>query len=53
MNAKDAQTAREIIRICQDLADMGFEQIIFDLSNMDEIEPSEIFGREIIPALQM
>ena len=47
------QTAEEIILLCHDLADMGFEHIIFNLPNVDEIAPLDIFGSEIIPALQI
>jgi F420-dependent oxidoreductase-like protein len=51
--APGAQTPEEILQLCHDLGAMGFEHIIFNLPNVDEIEPLEVFGRKIIPALGM
>jgi F420-dependent oxidoreductase-like protein len=39
----------KVIRSCRDLADLGIQHAIFHLPNVHEIEPLELFGREIIP----
>jgi alkanesulfonate monooxygenase len=48
--APDRTNAREIIEKCRALADIGIQQVIFNMPNVHEITPLEIFGREIIPA---
>jgi F420-dependent oxidoreductase-like protein len=45
MNAKD------VIAQCQVLAGIGVQHAIFNLPNVHEIRPLEVFGREIIPAV--
>jgi F420-dependent oxidoreductase-like protein len=44
-------TPAELIRECQRMAALGFQQVIFNMPNVQEITPLEIFGREIIPAV--
>jgi F420-dependent oxidoreductase-like protein len=44
-------SSRDVIEGCRTLAGMGFQQIIFNMPNVQEITPLEIFGREIIPAV--
>jgi hypothetical protein len=43
--------AKDVIESCRSLAEMGIQQAIFNMPNVHEIKPLEIFGREIIPAL--
>ncbi len=43
--------ARDVIGRCKALAAAGVQQAIFNLPNVQEIRPLEIFGREIIPAV--
>jgi F420-dependent oxidoreductase-like protein len=49
--APGQQTAADIIQECKELAGMGFQQAIFNMPNVQEITPLEIFVNEIIPAV--
>jgi alkanesulfonate monooxygenase SsuD/methylene tetrahydromethanopterin reductase-like flavin-dependent oxidoreductase (luciferase family) len=41
--------ADEIVQVCHSLADMGIQHVIFNMPNVHEITPLEVFGNEIIP----
>ncbi len=43
------QTADEVVRFCRDLAGIGVQHAIFNMPNVAEITPLEIFAKEIIP----
>ncbi len=43
--------AKDVIEQCELLAGIGVEHAIFNLPNVHEIQPLEVFGREIIPAV--
>jgi F420-dependent oxidoreductase-like protein len=43
--------AADVIAQCRALAGIGVQHAIFSLSNVHEIRPLELFGREIIPAV--
>ena len=43
------QTADEVVRYCRDLADIGVQHAIFNMPNVAEITPLEVFAKEIIP----
>ncbi len=43
--------ASDIIEQCRALAAIGVQHAIFNMPNVHEIRPLEIFGREIIPAV--
>lgn len=43
--------SKDVIEQCRVLAGIGVEHAIFNLPNVHEIEPLEVFGREIIPAV--
>ena len=45
------QTAGDVIRLCRELAGLGFQHVIFNMPNVHELAPLETFGREIIPAV--
>jgi F420-dependent oxidoreductase-like protein len=47
----DKMKAKDVIENCRALADLGIQQAIFNMPNVHEIKPLEIFGREIIPML--
>jgi len=47
--APDAMTSAEIVKLCQGLAKIGIQQVIFNMPNVHEIVPLKIFGEEIIP----
>jgi F420-dependent oxidoreductase-like protein len=49
--AAGQQTAADIIQECRQLADLGIQQAIFNMPNVHEITPLEIFVNEIIPAV--
>jgi F420-dependent oxidoreductase-like protein len=44
-------TAAEVIKTCRDLADVGIQHAIFNMPNVHELTPLEVFGREIIPVV--
>jgi F420-dependent oxidoreductase-like protein len=47
--APDAMDTAEVIGICRQLADLGFQHVIFNMPNVHEIEPIKIIGQEVIP----
>jgi len=49
--APGKSSAGEVIAQCEALAAIGVHHAIFNMPNVHEIEPLEIFGREIIPAV--
>ena len=49
--APDKMSAQNVIDECKALADIGIQHAIFNMPNVHEIKPLEIFGKEIIPAL--
>ncbi|HTV95731.1 MAG TPA: LLM class F420-dependent oxidoreductase [Steroidobacteraceae bacterium] len=44
-------SAAQLIAQCQALASVGVDQAIFNMPNVHEITPLEVFGRDIIPAV--
>jgi F420-dependent oxidoreductase-like protein len=42
-------TPSDVIALCKGLAEVGVTQALFNLPNVHEITPLEVFGREIIP----
>jgi len=46
-------TAHDVIEECRRLASLGIQHVIFNMPNVQDITPLEIFGREIIPAVTM
>ncbi len=44
-------SAADVIEQCRTLAKLGIQQAIFNMPNVQDITPLEIFGREIIPAV--
>ena len=49
--APGAMGVQEVIDMCEGLADMGFQQAIFNMPNAHEIESIEIISEEVIPQL--
>ncbi len=47
--APDTQTLTEIMQLCQELTEIGFYRIIFNMPNEHEIEPRRRIGRGFIP----
>ncbi|HEY5983669.1 MAG TPA: LLM class F420-dependent oxidoreductase [Anaerolineales bacterium] len=50
--APGQQSAKEVIDLCSALASAGIQHCIFNMPNVHEIVPLEIFAREIVPAIQ-
>jgi F420-dependent oxidoreductase-like protein len=49
--AAGRSSAGDVIAQCQALAAIGVQHAIFNMPNVHEIEPLEVFGRDIIPAV--
>jgi len=49
--APDNSTAQSVIELCRAQAKIGVQHAIFNMPNVSEIKPLEIFGREIIPVV--
>ena len=49
--APGRMTAKDVIEECRDLAALGVQHCIFNMPNVQDIKPLEIFGREIIPVV--
>lgn len=49
--APGKMTAKDIIHRCRDLAGRGIQHAIFNMPNVHEIKPIEIFGKEVIPEI--
>ncbi len=49
--APDAQNTNEVVDLCRELADLGFQHVIFNMPNVHEIKPLEILGNEVIPTV--
>ena len=43
-------TPKDVIAYCKALAAIGVDHAIFNMPNVQDVTPIEIFGREIIPA---
>ena len=49
--APGRSSATDVIEQCRTLAELGIQHAIFNMPNIHDITPLEIFGREIIPAV--
>jgi len=49
--AEDGMTAQQVLELCQSLHQAGIQQAIFNMPNVHELKPLEVFGKEIIPAV--
>ncbi len=49
--APGQMSVKDVLDWCRQLADAGIQHIIFNMPNVHEIAPLEIFGKEIIPAV--
>lgn len=48
--SQGGDTPEDVLRSCRELGQLGFQQVIFNMPDVSEIRPLEVFGREIIPA---
>lgn len=49
--AEGGMTAEEVIEQCRELNDAGVQHLIFNMPNLHEIRPLQIFGKKVIPAV--
>jgi F420-dependent oxidoreductase-like protein len=49
--APGRSSAADVIRTCRELAEVGIEHAIFNMPNVHELAPLEVFGKEILPAV--
>ena len=42
-------TSSDVVKTCRELAAIGIDQAIFNLPNVETIEPLEVIGKEVIP----
>jgi F420-dependent oxidoreductase-like protein len=49
--APEKMSTADVIKECRELAAIGVQHIIFNMPNIHEIKPLELFGRDIIPAV--
>ena len=49
--APEKMSTADVIKECRDLAAIGIQHVIFNMPNIHEIKPLELFGREIIPVI--
>jgi F420-dependent oxidoreductase-like protein len=47
----DGMTEDEVIGLCRELNEAGIQHLIFNMPNVHEIRPLEVFGDRIIPAV--
>ena len=50
--APDSMKTSDIIDLCNDLADIGFQHAIFNMPNVHDIEPIRQIGEEVIPEIK-
>jgi hypothetical protein len=50
--APGRMTATDVINECRSLAALGIQHCIFNMPNVHELTPLEVFGNEIIPAVK-
>ncbi|MGI8860547.1 MAG: LLM class F420-dependent oxidoreductase [Rubrobacteraceae bacterium] len=49
--APGAMSADQVVDMCRELGDAGIEHLIFNMPNVQDIEPLKTLGREVIPAV--
>lgn len=49
--APDATTTEDVILLCRQLSDLGFDHVIFNMPNVHEIEPLRIIGNEVVQTI--
>ncbi len=47
--APEAMNSTQVVELCQELAEMGIQHVIFNMPNVHEIEPIKIIRQEVIP----
>jgi F420-dependent oxidoreductase-like protein len=49
--AAGSMTAEQVIEHCRELAGTGIQHAIFNMPNVEDIRPLEVFGQKVIPAV--
>jgi alkanesulfonate monooxygenase len=49
--APEQMSTADVIKLCREQAAIGIQHVIFNMPNIQEIKPLELFGREIIPVV--
>jgi F420-dependent oxidoreductase-like protein len=49
--APGQMSAQDVVLQCRTLSEIGVQHVIFNMPNVSEVKPLEIFGKEIIPAV--
>ncbi|MBN1875818.1 MAG: LLM class F420-dependent oxidoreductase [Anaerolineae bacterium] len=47
----DGMSSGEVLQLCHDFAELGFQYVIFVILNCHDIEPLAMLGRSVIPAV--
>jgi F420-dependent oxidoreductase-like protein len=50
--APGQMSSAEVVAKCRDMAGAGIQQAIFNMPNVEDIRPLEVFGKEIIPEVR-
>ncbi len=50
--APGKMSAKDIIEECRSMAALGIQHCIFNMPNVHELAPLDVFGKEIIPAME-
>jgi hypothetical protein len=50
--APNAMAAHDVVELCKEFAELGFQHVIFNMPNVHEIEPVKIIGEEVIPEVK-
>jgi len=45
-------TSGEVVEMCRELSEMGFNYVVFNMPNDHEITPIEVIGEEVIPEIR-
>jgi alkanesulfonate monooxygenase SsuD/methylene tetrahydromethanopterin reductase-like flavin-dependent oxidoreductase (luciferase family) len=48
----EAMTTGEVVVMCRELSEMGFNYVVFNMPNDHEITPLEVIGEEVIPLVE-
>jgi F420-dependent oxidoreductase-like protein len=49
--SEGGMTPEDVINLCREMNEAGIQHLIFNMPNVNEIEPLETFGEKIIPAV--
>lgn len=50
--APGEMSAQQVVDVCGEMAELGFEHLIFNMPNVADITPLEVFGQEIVPQVR-